>query len=386
MSGFEDAAVRGARRAVAESPVSPARSGSGVVCADDSPHHQPLDADVGRLDGDWPVTLVRGLGRELDSTVVELTVAPEEDFAAHARQHHASVHAVGVGGLSNRDAVAFAGLPRAELLHTVDDAKRRVDALLDGLVPAAGKLSSDATRWYEDLRDKVEPGGREVLASDDAEPRVAERPVVQVLRRNVSGRARILDGDTLELGKTRVRLHGIDAPESRQSCVVDGHRWACGEKATRALTERIGSRTVGCEERARDRYGRSVAVCRVAGEDLNAWMVRQGWALAYRRYSRAYVGAEGTARAAKRGIWRGQFVAPWEWRRGVRLAGSRPASTEPPGGRCRVMGNIGRDGSRIYHVPGGQFHNRTRIDTERGERWFCSEAEARTAGWRRSRR
>ena len=95
---------------------------------------------------------------------------------------------------------------------------------------------------------------------------------------------------------------------------------------------------------------------------------------------------EGAARVAKRGIWRGDFVAPWNWRRGERLAGSKAASTEGPGRRCRIKGNISRDGSRIYHIPGGQFYDRTRIATGRGERWFCSEAEARAAGWRRSRR
>ena len=73
------------------------------------------------------------------------------------------------------------------------------------------------------------------------------------------------------------------------------------------------------EERDRDRYGRVVAVCRAAGEDLNAWMVSQGWALAYRQYSRDYVGEEADARAARRGIWRGDFVEPWDWRPGERL-------------------------------------------------------------------
>ena len=99
----------------------------------------------------------------------------------------------------------------------------------------------------------------------------------------VSGRARVVDGDTLDVGAVRVRLHGVDAPESRQSCVAGGRRWACGERATRALAGRIGGRTVACEERDRDRYGRIVAVCRNARQDVNAWMVSQGWALAYPR-------------------------------------------------------------------------------------------------------
>ena len=281
--------------------------------------------------------------------------------------------------------IAFAVVPRATLPSTAEDAKRRIASLIDDLGPAAVEVADGASRMFEDLRQRVERGGRELFNSDE-EPRVAQSPAVKVFRPNVSGRARVVDGDTLEIGRTRVRLHGIDAPESRQSCLADGRRWPCGERATRALDQRIGSRTVSCEERDRDRYGRSVAVCRAAGEDLNAWMVREGWALAYRRYSRAYFAEESSARAARRGMWRGDFVAPWDWRRGERLAGATAGSVQGPDRGCRIKGNIGRDGSRIYHVPGGQFYDRTRIDTARGERWFCTEVEARGAGWRRSRR
>ena len=135
----------------------------------------------------------------------------------------------------------------------------------------------------------------------------------------VAGRAVVIDGDTLDVAGHRIRLYGLDAPESRQTCWAQGQRWACGEQATRALTDRIGGQTVQCAVRDRDRYGRSVAVCQLAGQDLNAWLVAQGWALAYRQFSEAYVAEEEGAAAGGRGIWRGQFVAPWEWRRGVRL-------------------------------------------------------------------
>ncbi|MDE2792146.1 MAG: thermonuclease family protein [Paracoccaceae bacterium] len=85
------------------------------------------------------------------------------------------------------------------------------------------------------------------------------------------------------------------------------------------LKDRIGGQPVACEERERDRYGRMVAVCRVRGEDINAWMVAEGWVLAYRTYSHAYVDQETVARTAKRGVWRGELVEPWAWRRGERL-------------------------------------------------------------------
>ena len=222
------------------------------------------------------------------------------------------------------------------------------------------------------------------------------------VRADVSGQARVIDGDSLEIGGMRIRLFGIDAPERGQGCRAGGELWICGGLARLRLEERISGRRVVCKEKDRDRYGRIVAVCRAGGEDLNAWMVSEGWALAYRRYSEAYVDEEARAQAARAGVWRGDFVPPWDWRRGKRLpvpdrdtrrgtgkdeAPKRPAprAESHDSGGCRIKGNISRSGERIYHVPGGYYYDRTRIDPSKGERWFCSEAEARAAGWRRSR-
>ena len=140
---------------------------------------------------------------------------------------------------------------------------------------------------------------------------------------------------------------------------VDGKQWRCGVYAGFALAEMIGKHWVHCRERDRDRYGRIVAVCNLAGRDgpnVNSWMVLEGWALAYRRYSQDYVLHENAAREARRGIWKGKFIAPWDWRRGKRLA-----ATNTPPGTCPIKGNIGRSGERIYHVPGGQFYTHTKI-------------------------
>ena len=230
------------------------------------------------------------------------------------------------------------------------------------------------------------------LAVNEANDRVKIR-TREGFRADLSGRARVIDGDTIEIGTVRIRLFGVDAPESTQRCLAGGRRWPCGREASRALAGRIGSSLVACEERETDRYGRVVAVCRVGGEDLNAWMAAEGWAFAYRRFSMRYVAEESAAKAANRGIWRGDAVAPWDWRRGERLTGaatapqsgaSRPAAQQRSG-RCNIKGNIGKGGARIYHVPGGRFYDRTRIDTSKGERWFCIESKARAAGWRRSR-
>ena len=97
---------------------------------------------------------------------------------------------------------------------------------------------------------------------------------------DITGPARIIDGDTIDVAGQRIRFHGIDAPESGQSCVADGERWRCGEKATAALTDFIGSSPVRCEGQGTDRYGRTIAACTVRGQDIEAWLVRNGWALA----------------------------------------------------------------------------------------------------------
>ena len=203
----------------------------------------------------------------------------------------------------------FAVLPRPALLGVADAMQHSFDTISVAVRRMAGR----ADKRVEGVRDGA--GSGQTAASDAG----------------LSGRARVIDGDTIEVGTVRVRLHGVDAPESAQSCLAGGERWPCGQRATRALAGQIGGRTVACSERDRDRYGRIVAVCRHGGRDVNAWLVDQGWALAYRRYSRSYVNEESSARAARRGIWRGEFVAPWDWRRG-RAPVEFPSGGAPEGG------------------------------------------------------
>lgn len=201
---------------------------------------------------------------------------------------------------------------------------------------------------------------------------------------DLAGRASVIDGDTIEIHSQRIRLFGIDAPESAQLCVgADERPWRCGQKAALALADHIGAGTVSCEQRDRDRYGRIVAVCFSGGDDINAWMVMEGWAVAYRRYARDYAALEDEAKAAGKGIWASRFVMPWDWRRGDRIA--QPAADTKQSGNCAIKGNISSKGERIYHIPGDRWYDRTVIDTAKGERWFCTEEEARAAGWRRSR-
>jgi endonuclease YncB( thermonuclease family) len=131
----------------------------------------------------------------------------------------------------------------------------------------------------------------------------------------VVGVASVIDGDTIEIHGQRIRLFGIDAPEGGQLCVrPTGDRWRCGQQASFALADRIGRATVRCEQRDTDRYGRVVAVCFKGGEELNRWMVANGWAVAFRRYSLDYVAEEDTAQRNRTNIWSGAFDMPWDWR------------------------------------------------------------------------
>jgi endonuclease YncB( thermonuclease family) len=195
---------------------------------------------------------------------------------------------------------------------------------------------------------------------------------------SLSGIARVIDGDTIAIGETRVRLEGIDAPESGQTC---GRRWfgswACGAAATAELARIIGDKSVSCDPRGLDRYGRTLAVCFVDGRDINAQMVRRGYAWAFVKYSRLYVGEEAQARAEGLGVWQGEAMPPWEYRA---RQWTTTAETQAPGG-CAIKGNVTRNG-RIYHMPWSPWYAQIRMEPEKGKRWFCTEAEALAAGWR----
>ena len=126
----------------------------------------------------------------------------------------------------------------------------------------------------------------------------------------------MVDGDTIEIHGERIQLWGIDAVESGQRCRLNGKPWRCGRDAAFALDRFLDGVTVVCSPKDRDRYGRTVATCEAREIDVGRWMVLQGWALDYERYSKGeYAGAQAAAKEAKRGLWVGEFEPPWEWRR-----------------------------------------------------------------------
>ena len=138
---------------------------------------------------------------------------------------------------------------------------------------------------------------------------------------SITGKARIIDGDTISINKTKIRFSGIDAPESSyygqtQYCRrSNGKIWACGKKASSKLKKLINGQEVQCTNEGNDRYGRTLSICYANGMDLQAEMVRSGMAVAYLRYSNRYENEQIEAMIAQVGIWGGPFVEPEDWRR-----------------------------------------------------------------------
>jgi endonuclease YncB( thermonuclease family) len=140
----------------------------------------------------------------------------------------------------------------------------------------------------------------------------------------LTGQASVIDGDTIEIHGTRIRLSGIDAPESTQLCRGDDSlQYRCGAKAANDLDAFIARRPVSCAPVSLDQYGRTVATCSVGGADLGEWLARNGLALDWPQYShRKYDGAQRDADHAGRGMWAGSYVEPWLYRACIRQGGT----------------------------------------------------------------
>ena len=188
----------------------------------------------------------------------------------------------------------------------------------------------------------------------------------------------IADGDTFTLltkekDQIKIRVAEIDAPEAGQPF---------GSKSKQALSGLIFGQDVRVVVQKTDRYGRVVGRPYIGDLDVAREMIRIGAAWVYREYvtDRSLFQVEEDARTSGKGLWattEAQSMSPWEWRR----LGNREDAPEG----CAIKGNINSKGERIYHAPGMRSYGATRIDTSKGERWFCSEAEAVRAGWRAPR-
>ncbi|MEM7213061.1 MAG: thermonuclease family protein [Pseudomonadota bacterium] len=191
------------------------------------------------------------------------------------------------------------------------------------------------------------------------------------------GTALLIDGDTIRIAEQGIRLNGIDTPEPAQRCLdAKGKSYRCGKRATDALNRLIRGRPVVCVGAERDDYDRLIAECAVGDVSLNRELVRMGWAVAYEEYTDRYLADALEAQKAARGIWRGSFQRPHDFRA---LRWKVEAQVAPDG--CPIKGNISNRG-KIYHTPWSQYYTKTKITLSRGERWFCDEAEAQRAGWR----
>jgi len=227
-----------------------------------------------------------------------------------------------------------------------------------------------------------------VLASPPAAANVLAGPALEI------------DGDTIDMTGTRIRLIGIDAPESAQQCRREGQAWDCGRDATAALHEILSGGSLECTAQGTDRYGRTLATCRTALFDLGHEMVRRGFAVPFGDDAPSeYAEARDLARQLQFGIWAGEFEEPAAWRAAnpqgspqlaraaadespARAAPQRPAREERYTNAfgCAIKGNHSRYGDYIYHLPGQRYYDGTRPEV-----LFCTEREAIAAGFRRSK-
>jgi endonuclease YncB( thermonuclease family) len=221
---------------------------------------------------------------------------------------------------------------------------------------------------------------------------------------DITGIAKVREGDQILVGTSKIRLGGIDAPSVDQLCLNNtGERWTCGAAARDELIKHADNKNWTCHVRqAADRRGRIVARCEVDGEDIQKWLVKSGWALSYVRFSHDYDEDEKAAREAKAGMWQGAFIAPWDWRirnkkTTILGAAKAPANANAillasasgsvaPSPDCTIKGNVNGAGECIYHKPTSRWYAKIKMQIAKGTRWFCSVDEAEAAGCRETKR
>lgn len=211
----------------------------------------------------------------------------------------------------------------------------------------------------------------------------------------IEGIATVIDGDTIDMTGTRIRIAHIDAPEAKQVCTRKGENWACGSDATAELSSIIDGQVVVCTVIDTDIHGRQVATCQTGIFNIGRELVRRGMAIAVDGAPFEYEQASGIAERLNSGLWGSTFAMPWDWRAANPRAAPEPSPREArpqynsqatqervyrDARGCLIKGNRSRRGEWIYHLPGRPYYEATRA-----EEMFCTESEARAAGYRRSR-
>lgn len=186
----------------------------------------------------------------------------------------------------------------------------------------------------------------------------------------------VIDGDTLQIDSRIFNLAGVDAPELGQRCLIEEKEWRCGLEAALALRKltAFGSVTCATEEKGQ----RVTGLCHVANKELGVVLLEQGYVVALDDATPTYKSAQGHAREAKLGLWRGAFVPPEKWRTGERLPGEITDTTF-----CVVKAVITDKEQKIFYIPSDEIYDSVTVDPARGERMFCSDDEAILQGWNR---
>jgi endonuclease YncB( thermonuclease family) len=280
---------------------------------------------------------------------------------------------LGLAGLALGILPLLAERPPGGAASRVADRMARLPGL-PGLHPAFGGLlivvGGVGVAWLAATR-MLQPGIASSLLS--SLPLAASKPI--------EGRGAAVTGDTLRVGSVVVRLAGIEAPEADQRCGASGRKsWRCGEAATEGLGKIVRGKLVSCTLSGSGEAGRPLATCRTEGIDVATTLVRQGHVFAQQGVLARYASTEIEARTAKAGLWKGDAQRPLEWRAKRWEEAKRAA---PDG--CPIKGAVGNDG-KVYVLPWSREYERVKIKSARGERWFCSEQEARSAGWRLAER
>jgi endonuclease YncB( thermonuclease family) len=264
----------------------------------------------------------------------------------------------------------------------VNDREISVLMLRSGYVAAL----PDAAPYYAAAENRAQQASLGIWAStftppwDRGDQQAQASPYTNVLTVHYDDIS-VIDGDSIQIGAGVYRLAGIDAPELGQSCEESGHLSPCGLTAAYGLRKlfELEKGPITCF--IRPAKVTPIATCMVGDRDISAMMLEGGYVTAIEGGSPHYAAAEHLARKARLGIWSGPFVPPREWRDGKRLPAERDSET--PSAACRIKGTVTADGKRLYFGPLDHGFDSIKIDPERGERWFCSDDQARQAGWRR---